>query len=192
MTSVNLSWTSPFRDSEICLPLGATQYNCIGARELHQSSYLKCGIDLTCNPNTKVFAVETGNVIAVETFFDNKKKPWISSSKAVLVSGPSGVVCYGNIEPEAHVSIGTRIEQGSRLGAVVPFFTKEAKSKNGQSRLRIELYRQHTTKRPKWHCNQASAPKSLLNPMPLLLPLIVTKTTRRNPTLSSKLVGRPS
>lgn len=181
-----IKWASPFRNSEIRLPLGSTQYNSMGARETHDQSHLKCGVDLNCDSGTSVYAVESGNIVSIETFFNNKKRPWISSSKAVLVEGPNGVVCYGNVAVNNNLKIGAQIKQGDAIGTVVSYYKKE--QNKGTSRLRIELYRFGTIKRPKWRIGKPP-PKNLLNPTSLLMPLIITTIQRRRP-FSSKLANK--
>ena len=175
----NCGWYNPLGQGvNIRIPVGAGQPNSIGSQEYHNSSLLKCGIDITCLPNFNIYAVESGTIISIETFFDNKKKPWISSSKALLVSGEHGVVCYGNIEPCDTLKVGSRVNRGTVLGRTVPYFSKPSKTEEGDTRLRFELYRHGTRQRPTWRVN-SQIPKSILNPVPLLLPLIVSVTRKR-------------
>jgi len=177
-TSFENDWSSPFRDCELRLPLGTGQRNALGSEESLFPGYLKCGIDLVCNPNTPVYALEDGFVIGTESFFNNKTKPWITSSKALFVSSQFGSVAYGNIQPLEHLIPGTAIKRGDKIGTVAPFYSKESKSNIGDNRLRIELYRKGTNKRPKWKKGN-QIPSNILNPTPLLLPLIVTTITTR-------------
>lgn len=185
---VDTQWFNPLgHGATIRLPIGTGQSNGIGSEEFHSDNQLKCGIDLTCGPNFSVHAVESGTVVSIETFFDNKRKPWVSSSKALLISGRSGVVCYGNINPDANLKVGSKVFRGDSIGFVTPFFSKPSKANYGETRLRIELYRQGTNRRPTWHANNHGGPKNLLNPIPHLLPLIVDVTVVRR--RSSKLAG---
>lgn len=186
VTSTESQWLNPLGNgSAIRLPIGSGQSNGIGSEEFYNCNQLKCGIDLVCSPQLSVYAVESGTVISLETFFNNKRKPWISPSMAFLVSGKSGIVCYGNINPNTEVKIGTKVCAGDKLGTVVPFFSKPTKANCGISRLRIELYKHGTIKRPVWHVSSHQCPKNLLNPIPKLLPLITSVTTVRK--RSSKL-----
>lgn len=172
-------WSSPFKTCELRLPVGAGQHNSIGADETLFPGYLKCGVDLVCNPNTPVYALEDGFVISTETFYNNKTKPWISSSKALFVSSQFGSVVYGNIQPLEHLlAVGTAVKKGDQIGVVSPFYSKESKSTTGDNRLRIELYRKGTNRRPRWKKGNP-IPKNILNPTPLLLPLIVTSVSLR-------------
>lgn len=172
-------WYNPLgQGADIRIPVGAGQTNSIGSEEYHNPNLLKCGIDIVCLPNVSIYAVESGIVVSIETFFDNKKKPWISSSKALLVAGDNGVVCYGNIEPCDEIEVGMKVSRGQPIGKTVSWFSKPSKSEQGDTRLRFELYRHNTKQRPKWRFD-GPLPKSVLNPVPLLLPLITSVTRQR-------------
>lgn len=92
------------------------------------------GIDLYCEEGSIVSALEDGIVVAVEDFTGTKaNSPWWNDTKAVLVEGKSGVICYGEIEP--CVNVGDLIWAGDTIGKVL-------KKNKGRptTMLHLELY----------------------------------------------------
>lgn len=125
------------------------------------------GVDLYTDGKNSVFSVENGIIISIEDFTGPEaNSPWWLSTKAVLIEGESGVVCYGEIEP-INIKVGDLVNRGQMIAKVSPVLPEGKDNKNilNHSRfmLHIELYR-HGTKTPVWwHLNQPK-PDSLLNP----------------------------
>lgn len=123
------------------------------------------GVDLYCNPGQKVVAVEDGIVVAIENFTGpnaNPPSPWWNDTKAVLIEGQSGVVCYGEIEPLSYIKIGVKIECGDLIGSVQEVL-KEDKGKP-TSMLHFELYDVGTRESVIWELGK-SQPSNLKDPM---------------------------
>ena len=125
------------------------------------------GIDLYCEDNEEVFAIEPGVVVAVEKFTgEHADSPWWNNTWAVLVEGPSGVICYGEIIPLTPIVPGAIIKKNTQLGNVKRVL-KTDKGKNPPSMLHLELYTHGTTKTVWWKLDE-EMPSNLLNPIQLL------------------------
>lgn len=129
------------------------------------------GVDLYVPEHEPVFAVETGHVVAIENYTGPEAdSPWWLDTKAILIEGESGVVCYGEVAPK-DIGIGQLIDRGSQIAHVIPVL-QEGKKRNdipGHSRfmLHFELYEHGTTKSVWWKPNQ-DKPTNLLDPTQLL------------------------
>lgn len=109
------------------------------------------GVDLYAEDGERVTAVESGRVVGIEHFtgeWDNS--PWWNNTDCVLVEGPTGVVCYGEIEPSEFLSVGGKVRAGGFIGYVKRVL-KEGKERTDipghkTSMLHLELYPHGTTK----------------------------------------------
>lgn len=120
------------------------------------------GIDLYCKPGTRVFAIEDGVIVSIEDFTgQNAGSPWWNDTKAVLVEGKHGVICYGEIEPTLGLYVGYNLKEGMIVGRVL----KVLKKNKGKpmSMLHLELYKHGTTKTVWWQHGQPK-PDELLDP----------------------------
>lgn len=87
--------------------------------------------------------MESGTVIAIEDFTGSAAgSPWWLDTKGMLVQGESGVMCYGEIQPDEGFSVGDTVSRGQRLGAVTMVLLRD----KGRPRrmLHLELHRQGT------------------------------------------------
>jgi hypothetical protein len=139
------------------------------------------GIDLYTREGEEVFPVEVGTVIAVEPFTGpHDGTPWWLDTWAVLVAGPSGVVCYGEIIPRADIAVGDLVDVFNVLGHVTPVIMEHRARPDipGHSRamLHLEWYtpdiasrvfssaeRCVVFKRNRWPCGTAQ-PAYILDP----------------------------
>jgi murein DD-endopeptidase MepM/ murein hydrolase activator NlpD len=122
------------------------------------------GIDLYCEPDADVRAVEYGIVVAIEDFTGPKAgSPWWHDTQAVLIEGPTGVVCYGEIE--TRLSVGDHVVAGEVIGQVKTVLRKD----KGRPRtmLHLELYCQGTRSTTWWYHGEPQ-PDNLLDPGCLL------------------------
>lgn len=120
------------------------------------------GIDLYCREGSKVYAIEDGEVVAIENFTGELAgSPWWNNTQAVLMEGKHGVICYGEIEPLPTIALGTRIKEGEVIGKVL----KVLKKNKGKpmSMLHLELYK-HGTRKTVWWKHGEPQPEELLNP----------------------------
>lgn len=172
-----MSWISPLPNSELRLPLGTGNPKGFGALN-EQAGKHNLGIDFETEPDQIVQSIERGLVIGIEDW--NTK----SKTKAILIRGASGVICYGNIKLNKDLDIGTQVDKRQHIG-----FTSLKKKKNGtktaKAFLRIEWYTRKTKKRPKWYMDEP-APRNVINPTQQFVTNIVSTTTviRRSPKLT--------
>jgi hypothetical protein len=125
------------------------------------------GVDLYCDPKSYVFAVEDGKIIAIDDFTGQLAgSPWWHETKALLVEGESGVVCYGEIEPIYDLEVGHKVQAGDIIGKVLTVLKKDKGLP--MTMLHIELYKSGTTEPITWMINEKK-PENLLNPMPYLI-----------------------
>lgn len=142
------------------------------------------GVDLYVQPNSypQVSAVEPGVIVGIIDFTgskvlgkDGKPMSWWKDTKAVLVKGASGVVVYGEIEPNSYLKVGDWVSKGALIGEVVPVLPSEKIRKDiphhSNRMLHIELYESVVAEKNfRWGSWGLDAPKpeGLLDPTPLL------------------------
>jgi murein DD-endopeptidase MepM/ murein hydrolase activator NlpD len=123
------------------------------------------GVDIYCEPQQIVVAVEDGEVVSIENFTGesaNPPSPWWNDTKAVLVEGPSGVVVYGEIKPLDSIAVGQKIKVGKILGKVITVLKKDKGMP--MTMLYIELYKKGTRETAIWNLGEEQ-PENLLNPI---------------------------
>ena len=118
-----LQWCFPLNPAFISkIPTG-DHPGAFGAFRKHDRH---CGVDLYCEEESRVYAVENGTVISIEDFTGKSiGSPWWNETKAVKIEGPSGVVCYGEIRPLCGLSVGDKIRQRDIIGNVIPVLKKD-------------------------------------------------------------------
>ena len=73
---------------------------CPGSFGYKRKFDIHTGVDLYCNKGDQVFAIEDGEVVAIEWFTGEKvDMPWWNNTQAVAIKGKSGVINYGEIIP---------------------------------------------------------------------------------------------
>lgn len=127
------------------------------------------GVDLYTEDGQRVTAVEGGRIVGIEHFtgeWDNS--PWWNNTDCVLVEGPTGVVCYGEIEPNPFLHVGCKVIAGDGIGFVRQVLKKGKERKDipghKTSMLHLELYPRGTTK-----ASNGFEEKILNDPTPFLL-----------------------
>jgi hypothetical protein len=124
------------------------------------------GVDLYCRFNEPVCAVEAGTVVGIEHFTGPYvDSPWWLDTWAVLVEGPSGVICYGELEQKMSIEVGMVLHQDDFVGLVARVLP--AKKGRHSTMLHLELYKPGTRKTVWWHLGKPQ-PKQLLDPTVLL------------------------
>lgn len=130
------------------------------------------GVDLYTDPGAPVLAMESGTVVNIAPFTGpSVGMPWWKETKSVMVEGASGVINYGEVEP--NVKIGEKVKKGQLLANVLQVLPDE-KLRNdipghSTSMLHIELYERGTTKFIDSWCLNTDKPESLLDPTEKLL-----------------------
>lgn len=139
-----------------------------GAFGVTRKHDIHTGVDIYCDADARVFAIERGVVVAVEKFTGaHADSPWWNDTWAILIRGASGlVVCYGELKPMWWVVECYHVVHGEMIGEIVPVLKKD-KGVTPTTMLHFELYKQGTTETVWWHHGDAQ-PESLLDPTELL------------------------
>ena len=163
-TMRKLNWCFPL-DACYGIPVG----NHPGAFAFVRKGSKHTGLDLYTDLHAKVWAVEDGEVVGVEKFtgeWDNS--PWWNNTQCVLVKGASGVVNYGEINPDPVLIKGSKIKRGQFIGSVLRVI-KEGRDHYEipgwrPTMLHIELYNHDVLK-----ASEGFQEKILHDPTPFLL-----------------------
>ena len=128
------------------------------------------GVDLYAPEGTPVSAVEAGQVVRIEPFTGpHAGSPWWHDTWAVFVEGASGVVVYGEIQPQVGLVEGARVEPGQVLGQILQVL-KTPKGRPA-TMLHLELHAPGARSAPGWDHGQPR-PATLLDPTPWLLAMV--------------------
>lgn len=126
------------------------------------------GVDLYCEENQDVIAMEDGVIVAIEWFTGEPvNMPWWNNTKAMAVKGASGTINYGEIIPEHKLKVGDRISEGELLGWVTPVLKKDKGKVPSTSMLHLELYTEYDGDWALWEVG-APQPNNLLDPTEML------------------------
>lgn len=113
------------------------------------------GVDLYAPVGTPVYAVEDGEVVAIETFtgpYAAPPSPWWRETEAVLVQGKSGVVVYGEIRADQrwrnYWRAETHVQRGEFLGHILRVLQHD--KGRPLSMLHLELYTPGTQMTRPW------------------------------------------
>ena len=164
------NWSNPMPDHSWSLPLGKYHPGGFGYKRGHS---VHTGIDLYAPVGEVVHAVENGTIVNIEVFTGPRaESPWYNESMAVLIEGESGVVLYGEMQPDSNLRVGHSIKAGDILGKVVAVLQED--KGNGVSMLHFELYTKGV-RNSVWWLHDRDQPKNLLDPTEKLLSLKVSK-----------------
>jgi hypothetical protein len=135
------------------------------------------GIDLYCNPDSHVFAIEAGTVMRKGPFTGpNANLPWWNDTDYLTIKGKSGYILYGEIISD--INIGELVKEGQHIGNVKTVL----KENRGlpMTMLHLELYTMDIEPII-WDIGK-ERPDYLLDPMP-----IITKGLWKHYTESHKV-----
>lgn len=125
------------------------------------------GVDLYCDNNSTVYAIECGEVVGIIDFTGKKAdSPWWNETRAILIEGKSGVFVYGEVKEREGLKVGSNIECGEVIGEVITVL-KHDKGKP-MTMLHLELY-EHKTRDVIWWELDKAKPVTLLDPTKILL-----------------------
>lgn len=163
-----MTWNFPLYEWNGIIPSGSHP----GAFAAVRKYDIHTGVDLYVPNPCLVYAVEPGLVVSIEEFTGPKAgSPWWLPTKAILIEGPSGVVCYGEVDPVG-ISTGDCVEAGQILAYVAPVLPEEKSRPDipGHSRfmLHFELY-DYGTKETVWWNLDEYQPENLIDPTWLLM-----------------------
>lgn len=121
------------------------------------------GIDLYCEDQAEVFAVEDGVVVGMGLFTGSEaQSPWWNDTYFCAIKGKSGIVVYGEIK--CILEVGQKVKAGQLIGQVIQVLkTNKGKPMN---MLHLELYEIFTE--PLWWKLNEDCPVGLLDPTSLL------------------------
>lgn len=129
------------------------------------------GVDLYCNKNDIVVAIEKGVIVNIKPFTGliAQAEHW-NDTYCVMVEGKSGVFNYGEIIPLVNLKIGIELEEGEIIGHVETVLKKD--KGRPMNMLHLELYTNGTIEPIKeWALGEVK-PKQLLDPTNILLSLM--------------------
>ena len=142
----------------------------VGSFGAQRKHHIHEGVDLYAPHKTPISAVEEGVVVAIEPFTGAAvDSPWWHDTFAVFVEGGSGVVVYGEIEPQPDLVVGQSVQSGQILGCVVPVL--KVNKGRPMSMLHLELHTKNTRQAVEWSVGEPK-PATLLDPTSLLLTLV--------------------
>jgi len=125
------------------------------------------GIDLYAEVGTDVHAVEDGEIVDICWFTGEPiGMPWWENTKAVYIKGKSGIVVYGEIEPNPDLKIGDTLCLGRNIGKVKRVLKKD--NHRPLSMLHMELHDPNYIHTSQWEIGK-SKPEGVLDPTPYLL-----------------------
>ena len=156
-----MTWAWPLIDGTPVWPDELGSFGAVRRHDVHT------GIDLYTEPGNMVVACEQGLVVRIEDYTGPKAgSPWWNDTQAILVEGPSGVLCYGEVAPLVWgLAEGARVKAAGCVGRV------QTVLKSGKGRpdtmLHLELYRRGTRESVVWGLDE-ERPPSLKDPTELL------------------------
>ena len=152
----------PFTRS-ITVPIG----NHGGAFGVVRKNHIHEGVDLYAPADNNVYALESGVVVGIFPFTGKAAgSDWWHDTDCVMIEGDSGVLNYGEIKVDKHLSTGAKVYAGQLVGTVVTVL-KNNKGKP-MSMLHFERYVAGTTSPIKeWSLN-TKQPSQLCDPTMLL------------------------
>jgi murein DD-endopeptidase MepM/ murein hydrolase activator NlpD len=156
----------PLKDYKYNIP----QDEDLGAFGVKRKFDTHTGVDLYCSEGDLVYAIEDGEVIAVEAFTGEIAGfPWWNDTYAVAVYGKSGIINYGEVYPK--LGLGDKIKEGDVIGYVIPVLKVDKGKVPSINMLHLELYSQYNGEWVEWTLD-TSQPKNLLDPTDLLKQLL--------------------
>ena len=71
------------------------------------------GVDLYCENGDEVYAMEDGEVVAIEWFTGEPVgMPWWNDTKAIAIKGKSGILNYCELIPLIGIKVGDKVIEG--------------------------------------------------------------------------------
>lgn len=155
----------PLKNYKYDLPTG-DELGAFGTERKHD---IHTGIDLYCEMGDNVFAIEDGEIVAIEWFTGPKvNMPWWNNTQAVAVKGKSGVINYGEVIVPDQLEVGMTVKEGDFIGCVFPVLRKDKGKVPSISMLHLELYSEYNGEWIMWELGQPR-PENLYNPIWMLM-----------------------
>lgn len=135
-----------------------------GAFAAVRKNHVHEGVDLYCDEDTEIYAVEDGEVVSRQNFTGPKAgSGWWLDTEALLVEGETGVVVYGEIATD--MQVGQKVKKGDVVGKVKRVLAED--KGRPMSMLHLELHKHGTRDTYEWK-EESKRPPSLLDPTPHL------------------------
>jgi len=158
----------PLKNYKYEIPIG----NELGAFGVTRKHDIHTGVDLYCNEGDEVFAIEDGEVVAIEWFTGEKvQMPWWNNTQAIAIKSRSGTINYGEVIANETLKVGDIVNEGYLLGKVVPVLLKDKGKVPSTSMLHLELYNKYEGDWALWSLGE-SQPVNLADPTSLLKMLL--------------------
>jgi hypothetical protein len=128
------------------------------------------GVDIYCDEEVFVLAVEDGRVVETGQFTGEAVgSPWWNDTYYMTIKGKSGYVVYGEIAH--HASVGDDNSKGERIGNVVPVLraNKVRRDIKGHSQFMLHLELKRELVHDGGWALGAPRPKELLDPTAYLI-----------------------
>lgn len=139
----------------------------VGAFGVRRRHDVHKGIDIYADENANVYAVEDGEIVEICPFTGPKAGyEWWLDTQAVYVSGKTGIVVYGEIEPISNWKQGDKVMRGDIIGNV----RRVIKNDKGRptTMLHLELHAHGHIHTGQWELNK-QAPEGILDPTKYLI-----------------------
>lgn len=129
------------------------------------------GIDLYGQEDELVYAMTVGTVVAIYRFTgESVGMPWWNETSAVAIEDDTGIWVYGEITPDCHLSVGSKVLQDQIVGRL----TTVLRHDKGRPMTMLHLERWVSGSKPytrNWLLN-TNQPTDMVDPTPLLTELI--------------------
>ena len=145
------------------------RYNEPGSFGAIRKHDIHTGVDIYVKENTLVYPVENGEVIDIRKFTGKEAgSEWWNETWVVSIKGKSGIVSYGEIQPNQNINIGDKLSINDIIGKVIAVLPKEKTRKDirnhNNAMLHLELYKNlEDGIAVVWNLNE-DRPKNLLDP----------------------------
>ena len=144
----------------------------VGDFAFKRSFYYHPGIDLYCEKDQTIQAIEDGIIVKIDQFTGtdaDPPSPWWLDTWSVLIECESGVIGYCELIPHPYWRAGMKIHKGQEFAIITPVLKKD--KGNGTTMLHLEHYVHGTREHVTWAHNTPQ-PAQLLNPRKILNKII--------------------
>lgn len=158
----------PLKNYKYNLPTGDD----LGAFGVERKHDMHTGIDLYAEMGDSVYAIEEGEIVAIEWFTGPKvDMPWWNDTQAIAIRGKSGVINYGELIVNETLKVGMKVAEGDFLGCIFPVLRKDKGKVPSINMLHLELYSEYNGQWVMWELGRPK-PENILDPTSLLMGLI--------------------
>lgn len=110
-----------------------------GSFSYQRKNHIHEGVDLYCESEDEVVAIEYGEVIKIMPFTGEQVgSPWWNETWSILVKHNSFYINYGELTPSNSISVGSILNEGDVLGYIKTVLKKD--KGRPMTMLHIEMY----------------------------------------------------